>query len=359
MGTFLGKNGKTAVLFGAFALGLYLGFQYLLPLAWPFVLAFFVVYVLYPGLERVRKKLPVRREILLASLLTALAVLLFVLLWFVIRRSADWVSRLYQNLVLIENQLTRWLHGGCMFLQENFGIDAGEAEEIIIERLEVFVEQLQINVWPTAAKQSFSYLKKIGTAAAFCGIAFIAALLLCKDYDRLVMRCRSQPLLQMIWQFAEKTVRMICGYVRAQLLIICAVSATASAGLWISGVNGAWVWGLLAGFLDALPFIGTSVVLLPLSLWQLLNGEVWTGAGIIVCYIVCVIVREFLEPRLLGRQLGISPVIMLFSVYAGVKVFGITGLFLGPLYVMLLREGCRMYCASRQQRADGEEWDEE
>ena len=350
MGIFLEKNGKSAVCFAVFALGLYLGFEYLLPLAGPFIPAFFVVYLVYPWLGRMQKRLRIRREILLAFFLTAILVLAGLSVWGLLRRSADWVPHLYQNLFFLEKRLNGWLHGGCLFLEKTFGVDAEAAEAVIIERLEVFANQLQVNVWPTAARQSFTYLKKIGAAAAFLGIMFIAALLLCRDFDALARRCRTHPALELLWLFAEKTVKMVGGYLKAQLLIICAVSTAAVAGLWISRIGSPLFWGLLAGILDALPFIGTSVVLLPIALWQLLSGNIWGTAGVVICYILCIAVRELLEPRLLGRQLGVSPVLMLLSVYAGVKVFGITGIFLGPLYVMLLREGCRIYQAREQSR---------
>lgn len=353
MGIFVGKNAKPAALFAAFALGLYLGFRYVLPLAGPFLLAFLTVYMTYPKLERMQKKLHIRREILLGTFLAAAAAVIGAAFWALIRRSADWLPDLYQNLYDMETQLTRWLHGGCLFLEKNFGIDADEAEAVIVRQVEVFIEQLQVNVWPTAAKQSFFYLKKLGTAAAFLGIGFIAALLLCRDYEGLVSKCRSYPVLEMGWQFAEKTVQMVGGYVKAQGLILCAIVGIAMTGLWIGRIEGAFFWGALAGVLDALPFIGTGVVLVPLAVWQLLNGRFWSAAAAVICYVLCIAARELLEPRLLGRQLGVSPVIMLFSVYAGVKVFGLTGIFLGPLYVMLLREGCRMY----RDRARAEEAD--
>lgn len=357
MGIFVGKNGKTAAFFTLFALGLYLGFQYLLPLAGPFALAFAAVYALWPGLDRLAKRSHLRREVLLGFILIVLAALVCLGAWALLRWGAEWAPQLYRNLSAIEEQLERWLRGGCDLLEKNFGVDAKEAERIIIQRLEIFAEQMQINIWPTAAKQSFSYLKSFGKAAAFLGIGFIAALLLCRDYEGIVKKMNAHPVLEILWSFLEKTVKMVGGYVKAQALIICAISTIAVAGLWISRVNGAFLWGLLAGILDALPFIGTGVVLLPLAVWQLLNGSFWKTAAVALCYVLCVAAREFLEPRLLGKQLGISPVIMLFSVYAGVKVFGIAGLFLGPLYAMLLREGCRMYAAygAQRERETGED----
>lgn len=342
MGVFVEKYARSAGFLAVLALGLYLGFQYLLPLTGPFILAFLLVYLTYPGLNRLSGKLHIRREILLAAGVIFLAGAGIWGCWAVLKRGADWMPKIYESMEILENRLAIWLRAGCGFAERNFGIDAKEAETVIVEQLAVFSEKMQVNVWPTAAKQSFSWLKKAGGAGAFLGIGFVAALLLCKDYERITAVMRTNPGLEIVWIFLEKTVKMVGGYVKAQLLIICAISAVAVTGLWIGKVDGAFFWGILAGLMDALPFIGTGIILVPLALWQLLNGYFGKTAVCVLCYVCCIAVRELLEPRLLGKQLGISPVIMLFSVYAGVKVFGISGLFLGPLYVMFLREGWRL-----------------
>ena len=343
MGIFVEKNRKMLLFFAIYAAGLYLGFRYLLPLAAPFVLAFLAVFLVCPGLEKPARRLHIRREILFALVLAVWAVLTGLVCVFMIRWSANWLPGLGEGLYVLEEQLGQWMQDGCIVLENSLGIDAGQLEQIIVEKIGVFADKMQINIWPAAAKQSLNWLKKCGKAAAFWGITFVAAVLLCRDYDRMAAAKEKNQILKIVWEFAEKTVKMIAGYVKAQLVIIVVICVIAAAGLWMIRIKNAFLWGLLAGFLDALPFIGTGIVLLPLALWQLLSGRGWAAAAVCLLYVLCIAARELLEPRLLGKQLGISPVWMLFSVYAGVKVFGLAGLFLGPLYAMLLREGYRMY----------------
>ena len=77
--------------------------------------------------------------------------------------------------------------------------------------------------------------------------------------------------------------------------------------------------------------IGTGIVLIPTAIWQLLNENPQGAAFASVTYVACIAARELLEPRLLGAQIGLPPVLMLLSVYAGVKVFGAGGIYLGAL----------------------------
>ena len=144
-----------------------------------------------------------------------------------------------------------------------------------------------------------------------------------------------------VWEKVDRILRMTGGYCRAQLKILAVISVLAVLGLWIGKVrNGLWI-GLLAGVLDALPMVGTGIVLIPTAIWQLFNENPRGAVFAAIAYVVCIAARELLEPRLLGSQVGLPPVLMLLSVYAGVKVFGAGGIFLGPLYVVLFTEGLR------------------
>ena len=178
---------------------------------------------------------------------------------------------------------------------------------------------------------------------AFWGIGMIAAFWLCKDYARFSEWMKKSE----IWENIDRILRMTGGYCRAQLKILVIISGITVVGLWIGKVrNGLWI-GLLAGILDALPMIGTGIVLIPTAIWQLLNENPQGAAFASVTYVACIAARELLEPRLLGAQIGLPPVLILLSVYAGVKVFGAGGICLGPLYTVLYTEGLRqIFCRS-------------
>ena len=96
------------------------------------------------------------------------------------------------------------------------------------------------------------------------------------------------------------------------------------------------LWGLLAGLLDALPFIGTGVVLVPLGLQQLFLGNYVRAAVCLLVYVACIFIRELLEPKLIGKRVGVSPVAILVSIYAGIQLFGIWGIIGGPLGFVII-----------------------
>lgn len=339
MGNFLGKNGKKLLLSAGAAALLYVLFQYVFPVIAPFLAAFLIVYLCNPWLKWVQKKTHIRKEILLAGLLLVLLGAVLALIWGIFSWGTVHAAEIGDGVTQAQEQLSGVLQDCCRLLEEKFGVDAAQTEKEIWGRLELFRESVRQDALPKAAKQSWEYLKELAGIGAFLGVGFISSMLLCRDYEEILGKLEGNPLADNVMRFMEKTVSLIGGYVKAQAVILLTISVIAMAGLLIGKVQGAAVLGVLAGLLDALPFIGTGIVLVPTALWQLLEGNLLGAVTAVVSYVLCIAARELLEPRLLGKQVGMYPVVMLIAVYAGVRLFGLTGLFLGPLYAVLFREG--------------------
>ena len=131
---------------------------------------------------------------------------------------------------------------------------------------------------------------------------------------------------------------MICCFLRAQLIIMAVTGALCGVGFFFLGMKNPVGPALLTAGLDVLPFVGTGIVLIPLGIWQVIQGEVGKAVICLVLYIACAFSRELLEPKLIGQRLGIFPVVILVSIYAGIKLYGLTGIILGPLSVLILME---------------------
>lgn len=136
----------------------------------------------------------------------------------------------------------------------------------------------------------------------------------------------------------KKLIRLIGAYLRAQIEIILIVSLICFAGFAVSGYDYPYIWGLVTGLLDVLPFIGTGMVLLPLAILQLLMGNELNALILAITFIVSALARELLEPKLIGAKMGVIPIVILLSVYVGAKVFGPAGVIWGPLYMLMLYE---------------------
>ena len=127
-------------------------------------------------------------------------------------------------------------------------------------------------------------------------------------------------------------------YLRACLLLGLFTFLQMFIGLAILSVPYAFLLSLLIAVVDFLPLLGTGIILIPWAAVSLLMGEVRLGIGLLVLYVVSSVVRQILEPRLIGQGLGLHPLLSLFAMYAGLRLLGVPGMILAPLLVSAARE---------------------
>ena len=96
--------------------------------------------------------------------------------------------------------------------------------------------------------------------------------------------------------------------------------------------------GIGIGLLDALPIFGTGTVLIPWAIGACLRGKWLRGLVIFGLYVICYFVRQILEAKLMGDKVGLSPLETLISMYVGLQLFGILGVLLGPVGVLVVKE---------------------
>ena len=319
-------------------IGVWFIFRYLFTLAAPFILAFLLISLCYPLLERIQKKIPVKKKFLAIGIILPLFVLVVAVLWFVMLFGGRQLAGLPEFCTQVGQQLEFFFHKCCGGLDGRFGWDGQQIETYLIEQMTVVMENVQIQVVPQILSSSYNCFKGIFATVGFLAITCIAAFLLEKEYAGLVERLKRSQELSVVWSVVEGVLSYIITFVKAQGVILLIISVVCSVVLGIAGIPGGILLGLLAGFLDMLPFIGTGIVLVPLSVWQLLNGQYIRTVVCLALYGACIVTRELLEPKLIGKRMGIAPVFMLMAVYAGVKLFGVGGIVKGPLALIVIYE---------------------
>ena len=121
-------------------------------------------------------------------------------------------------------------------------------------------------------------------------------------------------------------------------LIFGMTFAELTAGLFLLGIKNAFAIAFIIAVLDILPVLGTGTVLIPWAVLAFASGRISTGVGVFGLYLVITVVRNLIEPKLVGKQMGLSPVILLPCMLIGLKFFGIIGLFVVPLLVSFLKQ---------------------
>lgn len=102
-------------------------------------------------------------------------------------------------------------------------------------------------------------------------------------------------------------------------------------GFLLLRISYAPLWALAVAVVDVFPVLGTGTVLIPWALISLLQGSTARAIGLVSIYLAVTLTRSALEPRLLGKHLGLDPLVTLMAMYAGYKVWGVGGMLLAPL----------------------------
>ncbi|MBP3412221.1 MAG: sporulation integral membrane protein YtvI [Oscillospiraceae bacterium] len=128
------------------------------------------------------------------------------------------------------------------------------------------------------------------------------------------------------------------GYARSQLYLSGVTFGLCALGLLLMGYSNALLLAIPIALVDALPVFGAGTVLIPWGLLSFLRGNTAEGVGLLLLYATASITRTVLEPRFLGKQIGLHPLLTLLSLYGGFRLFGFLGMLLLPIGVMLIKQ---------------------
>lgn len=121
---------------------------------------------------------------------------------------------------------------------------------------------------------------------------------------------------------------LLGGYFLAQFKIMLVVAAILCVGFFVLGINNSVLLSILIAILDFLPFFGTGTALVPWAVYEILSGNYAMAAGLALLYILTQVVRQIVQPKIVGDMMGISPLMTLLILYIGFKVKGLSGMIL-------------------------------
>lgn len=173
----------------------------------------------------------------------------------------------------------------------------------------------------------------------FIIVTIISAYFMARDKEKIVTFIKHQ--FPSSWLEKYQIVRhdlnhALIGYVRAQIILMFFTFVIGLIGLFIIGIDFAFLLALSSSLLDALPILGTGTVYVPMIIWQVVKGNPITALYIGIVYGVVITVRQLMEPKVLSTQIGIHPLTTLISMYVGFRLVGVIGLIMGPIILIMI-----------------------
>ena len=132
--------------------------------------------------------------------------------------------------------------------------------------------------------------------------------------------------------------RSLCGWILAELKLAGVAFVLLLAGLSLLHTKHSLTLAALITLVDAFPVLGVGTVLVPWSVLRLVQNDYALGFGLLALYAVIWLTRSVLEPKLLGKELGLDPLVTLVCIYAGFRLWGIGGMLLSPIVAMAITQ---------------------
>lgn len=309
----------------------------------PFLLALVVAIFLEPLTGFLMKRFRLNRlvsSVISSTLFTVVLVGLIVLLGMKI--IAELIAFLQKVPAYFENAnaFVDKLLGDARGLYQNLPPDA-------IETLEQYLMSLTNTITSMVGKLSSSV---VGFASTLPGmfiffIVFLVAVYMfsfsLNTMKASVLSLFEESSRSQVDQVLNNLRKSIFGFLRSQIILSGMTYILSLIGLLILGIKYPMAIALVIIIVDIMPILGTGSVLVPWAGYLLLTGDIFTGVGLIVLFLVITVFRRIVEPKILGDSVGIGALPALISLYVGFKLVGVIGVFIGPIIVII-------YMAARQ-----------
>ncbi len=328
---------KGPILLVLITLGVYLCLRFLLGLVLPFLIAYFLAWIIRPVTESLHRRWRIPR-ILGGSAALLLLVAVFgtsicLLINILIKQSITFI----RNLPIYMDAIAEKLDHICSGCDAMFGLDGGTIRGFVDENLLSGYNRLKANLMPELTEHTISITIWIIGFFGVSLIIFVSAVLIAKDLPELRERFEKMSSYEDIHKVTQKLSEAGVAYLRSQLIIMIIIAVICVLGLTLLKNNYAFLIGIGIAIMDALPVLGSGLVLVPWAIVMLVNGNIYQAAILVTIFLVCQVTREILEPKLIGNRIGVKPLFTLIAIYAGVKLFGFAGFFLGPIGLIIIR----------------------
>ncbi len=320
-----------------FLLG-FLIFKLLFSYCLPFVLAFIIAFSVQKPARKLSGKIPIKKPILsgiFSAVVFIVAVGAVILILTSVIKNSDSLLKGFAKLFKSFSDMFSFLRQKISF---SIGKNNPEISRVIDSMTVDFSDNIGEKLSAFVTSFAGGLIKHLPNFIFSFIIALVASFYIAKDFEILKKfyfnlfgeRVFSKTV-KIKNIFTENVLKMGKGY----LILLSITFFELFFGFLVLKIDNALLLSLIIAFVDLLPVFGTGTVLLPWGILRLIMGES-IGAGIIALYVIITVARNFLEPKIIGKQIGINPLFTLFAMFLGLKLLGFIGLILFPIGLIVV-----------------------
>jgi len=299
----------------------------------PFLSAWFVAFLMRPASMYLAPRMKIKPSIIRLFLTVGVTVALIALtslgVWMISREVKSLITKLGEG-GAVEDFITRFTMSGGLL-----GRLFGEFSDYVADG----IYNIAMSLLSSLGGALSSIVSLVPKVLLFVLITVISCIYFALDLERInytVKRLLPKRVFEMAVKLKDGFLKIFSRYIRSYILLMLITFAEMVAGLFILRAPYPILVAMVIAVLDLLPVIGVGTVLLPWAVWCFVVGNNALGVGLSVLFVFHSILREILEPKILGKNLGVHPILTLIILYVGYSVFGFMGLFLVPVLTVLV-----------------------
>lgn len=324
----------------AFLFGLlYVGIKYLLPLLMPFVVGMIIAVIFRRIIDLIEKRIHIKRvfvSILILILFYGILGLIVSLIGF---RVFKFLGDLFSSLPnLYQYTILPALQTVTEDLSVNFPSIKGNLDDFI-NNIDQSIFSFITNASTTVVGKITGLAGQLPTLLIKFIFMIVSSFFFTIDYykiTRFVVKQFKGERREMLLKMKNNGFGTLVKFIRAYSIIISITFVELSLGFWLLGIPNALLFGGLVAIIDVMPILGTGAILLPWSLIAFILGNTKIGAGMLMLYIFITAVRQTIEPKIVGQQIGLHPIVTLILMYVGAQMMGVLGLLILPILATIL-----------------------
>lgn len=345
--------------FAIIILILYLLLKYALPYFAPFILAYAIAAMVQPLTRFISLKLKLKTK--LSGILSVIiawvvfAIIIGLILYIIFKQTAEFLS----NPNVLSELITTATEKISELTNNIYNVLPNISTDLIDTTISSLSESIITSV-NTLANKTITFITDIfkitPSVIIFILISILSSVFIASDYNGIIdfinnqipAKYRSKVVL--IKQFYFGTALKLF---KSYLIIMLITFIELITGLSIIGVKYVLILSLLIALFDILPYVGSGTVLVPWGIIELLSNNYFKGFAIIILAFIITIIRNFLEPKLIGKETNTHPLLILIAVYIGGKILGVLGIIICPITIIftvkLYKDG---YINSRHEKKE-------
>ena len=309
----------------------------------PFVIGWILSVIAGPLVTFLEKKLKIMKRLGSAITIILVLALCIGLIYLIISQIWEEISVLIRNFPSMYHDLDRGLsqigtQGNTLF--ERFPEQIQNSWATLMINLDDTASSLIGRIGEPTIEVAGNVAKRIPSVLIGTIVAFVSAYFFIADKENLgewVKKVVPKSITSRLLLVGENLKYAMGGYFKAQFKIMGVVFAILLVGFTLMQIRFSILLAIAIAFLDFLPFFGTGTALIPWAIYKFLVGDYKMVAALVILYGVTQLVRQLIQPKLVGDSMGLNPLYTLFLLYLGYRVGSVLGMiFAVPIGLILL-----------------------